>query len=920
MDKRLIVVLGGLFFAVQFLYAGTSIYRSLTSPTPASVPGWEAADRGGHVFVSIIEAESLGLKPGDEVVAVEGIQFKSSSDLVNSLRQLEIGEPYTMLIRHEGQPNVLTLKTQPVPLLRITPVRGAMAIILALFLITGLGVFILKPYDKQGWLLALMFGTLTGAIPLLSSSDLPGWFSYVAFFTRIALLLAAPVMFHFFLTFPEPSPLIRRFPRFQVYLYVPYLVSFVPYAAVILLTGTRPDETTLAGRVFGLLGQAGSMFIPLYVAGGLLSLLVNYKQADRTSKRKMRVIVAGSIAGFLPALLCVAAIQVFDLPKTNPALLEWCGLAALFAFPLFPLSFAYAIVRHQVIPVRLMLRRGVRYVFVSQGSIVLEIVAVFLSLAFLLYSFFAYLNTTSGLEIGVISGVVSIVVWEFTGLLHRRVIAPAIDRRFFRQAYNAQQVLSELGIAMRSLTDISEMGRLVCSKVQDALHTENITILVEESESGDFVPITFWTPDGSRPVDRNLVLPADGYCAERLKAYQAPLLVDHRDQRSWTRYMIASAEKGARANRIEQETLKAANTAMLVPIASKDRLQGIIELGRRLSDLPFSREDKQLLSAVASQMALSIENSQLVRRMAEEERLRHELDVAAQVQRRLFPETPELETLELWGVCHPARGVGGDYYDFLSFDDGRIGLAVADVAGKGISAALLMSIVQASLRSQAPSVDGKLTDLVASMNSLLFRSTGPNGYATFFYAQFDERSKRLTYVNAGHNPPILVRSSASVESARLGAGSEAELQETKGLALAASSIAGQGRRVSSERVEENEEHAEKAREFELDQLEECISPLVTGGMVIGLFEDCKYEQETIQLGSGDLIVAYTDGVTEAMNPNTEEFGEARLRKVVATSGHLSAEDLSHVIIQAVHEWRANLEQHDDLTLVIMKVR
>src|SRR5262249_48026484 len=188
-----------------------------------------------------------------------------------------------------------------------------------------------------------------------------------------------------------------------------------------------------------------------------------------------------------------------------------------------------------------------------------------------LYSFFNYFKTSSGLEIGVISGVVSIVVWEFTGLLHRRVIAPAIDRRFFRQAYNAQQVLAELGTAMRAVTDVREMGRLASSKIQEALHTESITILLAESESDDFVPITFWTPQGGMTPDRSMALPADGYCAGRRKYYQTPLVVAPRDPRSWTRYLIASADRGDRQNRIEQETLKTANTAMLVPIAGKDR-------------------------------------------------------------------------------------------------------------------------------------------------------------------------------------------------------------------------------------------------------------------------------------------------------------------------------------------------------------
>src|SRR5262249_8373921 len=161
MGKRLTVVLGGLFFAIQFLYAGTSIYRSLTTPTSASDPGWEAADRDGRVLVIRVESPSWGLRPGDEVIAVEGTPFKTSSDLIRSLRERDPGEPYSMVIRREGQSGRVTLRTMPIPLLWITPVRGAMAIILALFLITGLGVFVLKPYDRQALLLALMFGALT---------------------------------------------------------------------------------------------------------------------------------------------------------------------------------------------------------------------------------------------------------------------------------------------------------------------------------------------------------------------------------------------------------------------------------------------------------------------------------------------------------------------------------------------------------------------------------------------------------------------------------------------------------------------------------------------------------------------------------------------------------------------------------------
>src|SRR5207302_10957913 len=145
-------------------------------------------------------------------------------------------------------------------------------------------------------------------------------------------------------------------------------------------------------------------------------------------------------------------------------------------------------------------------------------------------------------------------------------------------------------------------------------------------------------------------------------------------------------------------------------------------------------------------------------RIVEQERLRRELALAAEVQMRLFPDNnPETGTLQLFGVCLPARGVGGDYYDFLHLGDGRIGIALADVAGKGIAAALIMSVVQASLRSLAESDGASLAELAGRLNRLLHRSTGSNSYATFFYAQFDEDSRRLRYVNAGHNPPYLLR-------------------------------------------------------------------------------------------------------------------------------------------------------------------
>ena len=247
-----------------------------------------------------------------------------------------------------------------------------------------------------------------------------------------------------------------------------------------------------------------------------------------------------------------------------------------------------------------------------------------------------------------------------------------------------------------------------------------------------------------------------------------------------------------------------------------------------------------------------------------------------------------MASLELSGVCYPARGVGGDYYDFIPLPEGNLGIAVADVAGKGISAALLMCTVQASLRSQAQSVNGHLTELVSSMNRLLHLSTDASSYATFFYAQFDERTRLLTYVNAGHNPPIIVRAAKSVKVQGVGAGAHETL-------------------IPEEQISGSNGRAE-------------VRLLTTGGPIIGAFDDCVYEQETIQMESGDLLVAYTDGVTEARDAEDIEFGEASLQRIIDSSAHVPAHELSERIVQSVREWCGDVPPHDDLTLVVMRVR
>ena len=501
-------------------------------------------------------------------------------------------------------------------------------------------------------------------------------------------------------------------------------------------------------------------------------------------------------------------------------------------------------------------------------------------------------------------------------ILFRRV-SIVIGRRFSPEAYDERRILSDLGHAARGVTTIEQLFKLSVDKIQSALRTDNVSIFVRDDESGDYACAICW-PQASDEEHRSqapsLTLSRNAFVVKRLRRLGIPLGVGPSDFETWTQAIATDSPAMREARLREIATLESIHSRLLLQVMMKDQLVGIISLGPRPGDLPFSAEDKQMLMSVAGQMAFVIENAKLVGRMVEEEGLRRELSLATEVQRRLFPAHPPVcDAVELAGFCQPARGVGGDYYDFLRIEGGQIGIAVADVAGKGISAALLMSIVQASLRSQAMSARGSLSDLVSTMNRLMYSSTHEASYATFFYAQFDEQTRRLAYVNAGHNPPFLMRArsrehveaesrvvlrckrAAAASAPRLETCSALAVLEAPPTALAEMPDAGAG-------------------EFELTRM------LTSGGPVIGVFSDCTYEQETIQLRADDVLVAYTDGVTEALNQEGEEFGECRLERVLSQSAHLSADEIRERVVERVRQFCGPAPQHDDLTFVVMKVK
>lgn len=287
-----------------------------------------------------------------------------------------------------------------------------------------------------------------------------------------------------------------------------------------------------------------------------------------------------------------------------------------------------------------------------------------------------------------------------------------------------------------------------------------------------------------------------------------------------------------------------------IPVRGNDQLA---ELGRSFNN-----------------MTAQIEH--LVSIAREKERLESEVEIASEVQTQLFPRSaPAMRTIELIGICHPARMVSGDYYDYLRLPDGNLAMAIGDVAGKGISAALLMASIQSIVRTQlaagipfaAAMGNGNATarfstsTLVAQLNRQLYANTAPEKFATFFFGAYDEHSRILTYTNAGHVQPLLLRGGEAL-------------------------------------------------------------PLEVTGTVIGAFPSVAYEEQTVEIRSNDLLIAFTDGVTEPENAYGEEFGSERLAETALRYQNRESREIVAKIMEAVRQWSSAPELPDDMTVVIAR--
>jgi sigma-B regulation protein RsbU (phosphoserine phosphatase) len=402
-----------------------------------------------------------------------------------------------------------------------------------------------------------------------------------------------------------------------------------------------------------------------------------------------------------------------------------------------------------------------------------------------------------------------------------------------------QELLRDLERQVIGTLDIGEVMERILDLTKRIVDYDAASILVGDRERGLRGIASRGYGDAVRP---KLDLKFGEGIAGSAATTGAPVVVD--DVRADARYV---------------EARPTTRSEIAIPLKKGDRILGVFNLE---SDRPaaYSATELALIEAFANQAAIALDNALLYEEAREKRRLEEELLVARRIQKKFLPRRdPTVRGFEIAGKTVPSKQVGGDYYDFIWIGEDQLALVTADVAGKGVPAALILAGFRASLITEARD-SASPAEILRNVSYLLYRSSDPSDFVTAFLGILDIRHRRLTYTNAGHNFPLLFRADGEV----------VELSE--------------------------------------------------GGTVLGLLKEAPYEERSVLLSPGDLLVVYTDGITEAFAANGDQFGEERLKELVPTIRTLPAREICEETFRRVRAFARGVPQSDDMAVVAVKAR
>lgn len=767
--------------------------------------------------------EGMQLSTGDRILAVDGIAPRNLNHF-NSLiySNVELRPQRYTIARGDS---VFEVIVQSAPQKHERFYRKFSYFLVACtFILVGLIVSLKRP-DILGTLFMIncfLFSYIITERPVTSIRffHIAGELVYDCFFIFL------PAFFlHFFILFPG-TEIERGTKRSRAirFLYIPAAVLFVSAFILALYKYTRGPHV----GIVSFFNASTAIYWFLYMLFSVIVFIRTYRISERVQKIKFRLVMIGLALGIIPLSVVILIKQfrpTLEIPHQHVSVMFLAFISV---------SFAYAILKHDAFDLGLVFRKSLVFI-VASGILVTLYYIVFNKL-------FDRFGPLAGLERSFVA-VIAIVLFGITFVPTRTGIQRLVDRVFHGSRTVFREEFIEFSRRIHVLLSPDEISRFVTEEIRSMFNAEHV-YLFQRDESGNFKLRWSCPPKARLPLTS---FPPNIDLMRLLMNKGLPLMMEYFDT-IWIKHNL---------DRISQELLSLSTVAAVVPLIDQHELLGFILVGRKASRGPYTRQESELFELIGERSASSIRNVELYRDSIEKGKLQEELQLARSIQDRLLPETPPLmRHAAIVGRTVPSKEVGGDFYDFVDLGSDTIGIAVADVSGKGIPAAMLMTTLHAMFRAEAMS-DRSSDEVLSSLNTSLYERSEVSKFATFFYAMYDDRSGILRYSNGGSFPPFIIVPTGNV------------------------------------------------------------TRLQRGGALIGVDEHSHYSEGVVKIQAGALIVIYTDGLIDQENEKGEPFGEKRLIEFLRNNLHLSLEDMidklfSTVIAFGLH----NLK--DDMTIVLLR--
>jgi len=706
-------------------------------------------------------------------------------------------------------------------LLAITGLEIVRVLIYLGYLLVGLYAFALRS-DSGGVRALTLFSFAMAAMMTTGVHVLPDYFAafqipgHTAFgaVSQILTMLFGAFWLNLAVLFPQPLPIVARRPLLtHVFIYA--------LSGLIVLLGL----TGWGGRQIAVMAiVSASVWAGFFVLG-----VRRGRATDALERRQLTLVLFGTGPGlgmlFLLVLLGIIPGLMERLPERTVL-----GLIILNFLTLLisPISFAYAFGRFRLLEVEGFLRRGTRFAAVT-AVVLAAFGAALVAFNGILLRVLQVEDRTPTLAVAMLSA--------FAFLPAVRRSQSWVEHRFYPERARLRALLNELLSATAVMPDRAALWDQLELRLRAGLGISKLIVLLQEEGEG------FHAADGELvPIDSH------GALESELKRSRRPLMVDE-----------LRASEHVPLQPAEERYLQEQQIALLIPMHVGDRLAGVLALAFDQTSEALAAQELALLGSVASQIGLQSENLRLLEENLEKRHFEEQLATARRVQERFLPKVlPATPGLEMAACCIFSLEVAGDYYDVIPLEDERTLLAVGDVAGKGAGAAMIMANVQASLRALS-GVHVELGQAVGRLNEVIHGNTELDQFITFFAGLYDPAERQLTYVNAGHNPPRVIRANGETET------------------------------------------------------------LEIGGPILGVLPAVPFEQGTIRLEPGDILLGFTDGVSEAVGAEGEQFGEDRIADLVRAHSGEGLEQVVEHIREAVEAFSGSSAFADDFTLLIARV-